>query len=498
MFTSMLRKALLSGADSYVYGSTRASQMLKDAIAGTDSIDVMVIGDSNAGYFASSTAASGQGYTVGVARALQSLNIPIYATPLIAAGKIGGGNGWAGGMLSQNTGTYLAGSDYGTPSTGMRQLDTAATAADADAVGLKTHLGYNSSNLRKTFGIIEPVPSFVASTVTYTSTFPNNISISGASMLSLGSNAGGVACQYRLVHGKFITSGGKYRLCVLNTSSVLQTGSSADIPTSGGYGYSTGILPFNAPKSGSTPSQYICTWDGYQQTATYKPTGPFAAMYHSVIRTSYKGYSVSNFCFESGATAAQISTKLSDSSKMLESFLYELRTRQIAAGGTGRVMVWGNWGVNGPDTPTTWGNSSSAIVTTIRNLWTGLGYPETDLAFVFSVTHPVPGSSWTNLYAAANEWATTNAAFGVTVCDISQLFTSDTLTARGIYNFNTSTFALDTSHLRPMVTTLMPTAINLYPASSGFIYAGYDCDISNFGYGIVATKVLTNISQVYT
>ena len=495
----MLRKAALSlGADSYVYGSTRASQMLKDAIAGTDSIDVMVIGDSNAGQYQSSTAASGQGYTVGVGRALQSLDIPIYATPLIAAGKTGGGNGWAAGMLSQNTGTYIAGSDYGTPSTGMRQLDTAATAADADAVGLKTHLGYNSSNLPITFGLINPVPSFVASTVTFASTFPNNISISGASMLSLGSSAGGVACQYRLVHGKFATSGGKYRLCVLNTSSVLQTGSSADISTSGGYGYSTGVLPFNAPKSGSTPLQYYCTWDGYNQTATYKPTGPFAAIYHSVIRTSAKGYSVSNFCFESGATSGTISTKLSDSSKMLESFLYELRARQIAAGGTGRVMVWGNWGVNGPDTTTRWGVNSSAIVATIRNLWTGLGYPETDLAFVFSVTHPVPSSSWSGLYAAANEWATTNASLGVTVCDISQFFTTTTLTNRGLYNFSTSTFALDTSHLRPMVTTLMPTAINLYPATSGFIYAGYDCDISNFGYGIVATKLLTAVSQVYT
>lgn len=480
-----------------VYGSRRASVFLRDAIAGTNSIDVMVIGDSNAGVYPSATAANGQGYTVGVAKALQSLNIPIYATPLLAAGKIGGGNGWAAGMLSPNTGTYIGGNDYATPSTGMRQLDTAATAADADAVGLKTHLGYNSSNLPHTFGIIEPVPSFVASTITYTSTFPNNISISGASMLNLGSNAGGVACQYRVVHGTFVTSGGKYRLCVLNAAGALQTGSSADIPTSGGYGYSTGILPFNAPKSGATPIQYMCTWDGYGQSATYKPTGPFAAIYQSVIRTSYKGYSVSNFCFESGATSAQISTKLSDSLKMLESFLYELRTRQIAASGTGRVIVWGNWGINGPDTPTSWGVNSSAIVATIRNLWTGLGYPETDLAFVFSVTHPVSGSSWGALYSAANGWATTNAALGVTVADISQFFTSTTLTANGLYNFNVSTFALDTSHLRPMVTTLMPTAINLYPASGGLIYAGYDCDISNFGYGIVATKLLTAISQYY-
>ena len=88
-----------------VYGSRRASVFLRDAIAGTDSIDVMVIGDSNAGTYPSATAANGSGYTVGVARALQSLGIPIYATPLLAAGKIGGGNGWAAGMLSPNTGT---------------------------------------------------------------------------------------------------------------------------------------------------------------------------------------------------------------------------------------------------------------------------------------------------------------------------------------------------------------------------------------------------------
>jgi hypothetical protein len=50
MFTSNFRKAMLSGLGGpELYGSSRASNMLKDLANGTDSLDIVIIGDSNTG-----------------------------------------------------------------------------------------------------------------------------------------------------------------------------------------------------------------------------------------------------------------------------------------------------------------------------------------------------------------------------------------------------------------------------------------------------------------
>ena len=65
------------------YGSSRAGAMLRDAIAKTDSLDVLIIGDSNAG----NSATSNNGYTVGFQRVMQlGFRIPNYATPLLSGG----------------------------------------------------------------------------------------------------------------------------------------------------------------------------------------------------------------------------------------------------------------------------------------------------------------------------------------------------------------------------------------------------------------------------
>ena len=65
------------------YGSSRAGAMLRDAVAKTDSLDVIIIGDSNAG----NSATSNNGYTVGFHRVMQlGFRIPNYATPLLSGG----------------------------------------------------------------------------------------------------------------------------------------------------------------------------------------------------------------------------------------------------------------------------------------------------------------------------------------------------------------------------------------------------------------------------
>jgi len=61
-----------------VYGSNRAAGFLKDLIARTNSLDIIIFGDSNTG----SALAGGYGYQSGIAEALNNLNIPCYGTSL--------------------------------------------------------------------------------------------------------------------------------------------------------------------------------------------------------------------------------------------------------------------------------------------------------------------------------------------------------------------------------------------------------------------------------
>jgi hypothetical protein len=62
----------------YVYGSKRGGQFLQDLISGSNSLDVIIIGDSNTG----SALSGGYGYSAGIGEALNNLNAPCYGTPL--------------------------------------------------------------------------------------------------------------------------------------------------------------------------------------------------------------------------------------------------------------------------------------------------------------------------------------------------------------------------------------------------------------------------------
>ena len=61
-----------------VYGSIRAGQFLKDLVDGTNSLDVIIIGDSNTG----SALIGGYGYMAGMSEALNNIGAPCYGTPL--------------------------------------------------------------------------------------------------------------------------------------------------------------------------------------------------------------------------------------------------------------------------------------------------------------------------------------------------------------------------------------------------------------------------------
>jgi hypothetical protein len=491
-----------------IYGNLLASKFVQDVIDGVDSLDIVTVGDSNTGFYLGGTSANGQGYTFGLMTALSSLGATVYATPLFSASITAGVVGHASDMTGAHTSRLLTASITG--ALGNQVTLTAADAAvNADAQALKTFLGYTTdASLPQTYGTTKWAGAFVSSANFTSSANGNNIAINGASTLNLGSYGGAASCAYRMNRATFTTSGGGYRLMVIQGTNTIVSASSSDISTNAAsVGYASDELTFNAPKSGNVPQQYRCVFDGYNQAGgnqtVYSIKGPFCGLWHSVIKKNTKGFAASNLIFESGFTTTQVADKLDNMGKIVEAYLYELRQRQISAGGSGRVMVWLNGGINdvSAGTPATYITGIERIRDKFRLHWSNLGYPAADLCFLFSTTHPSPteAAGMATLRTTANTWATTNANDGnyVTMMDITGSFSGNDLDRLCLLNAEIVNFTADWAHLRPTPSPrLLETlpnyaALNVFNPSTASVYSGYNLHIYNNGYVTVTTKLLT-------
>jgi hypothetical protein len=431
-----------------ITGSNVAATFLKDLKTGKDSLDVMVIGDSNAG-------SGNYGYTTALYRALGGLaGVNPYACPLFfGAGHLAGttvsasleggvacstfiswyGDGAASGSVPATAGTF-------------RKLVTAALAGNSDASALigASGLNINTTNYN-TDDAITMLPrsftyswagAFVEAARNYTSdTGTNYLRLTTTNPLNFGSGTGGVDLQYRVVYGKFTTAGGQFRLQAYNQTdgTYITAGSYRSTQKAASEIWDVEKLDFTSPSG--TLKLIRCVWDGHARTG-YHTTGPFACLWQSVIRRNFKGYAVNNFMYHGGATTLMLADRVEGCDKLLDSYLEELRKRQQEAGGSGRVLVWVNSGLNtaaSPDTGTSWTTNMNRIVTRIAQRWVATGGLLSNLAFVTSVSHPTqttgPANAQNLVWAAnraavasaASDWGLVNAGNGynVTVVDIA-------------------------------------------------------------------------------
>ena len=419
------------------YGSRRASSFLQDAIAGTDSIDVLVIGDSNAG-------SGDYGYTVGMDRVLgYQYGIDMYATPLLAGGRYYDSGTIPQGDLFENmigTGTYNYCNDDntagGTGSTGNQRLMVQCPAETANDA-LKTYLNFNSTNYTDRTITMLPQPNryqwnpvVIPTGIDWTGTGnSNNIRILYWSPLTF---SGAQSCQYRVVYGTYANGAGRFKLAITDGASNTYAVSAFRNTNTGTVGYGTEILPYTTP---ATPITFRCAWDGAAnaQANSRLVTGPFACLWQSFIALK-KGYSVTNLTTSDGRSTTQIADRVEGMDKVLDALLKELRERQVAATGSGRLVVFVNSGVNGAETAGTWTAATERIRNRIAARWISTGGDAAKLAFVFTVTHQLAptytqtGYFWIAIRAtvspAANTWATTNAndGYGSCVVDTSVSF----------------------------------------------------------------------------
>ena len=482
------------------YGSRRASSFVRDAIVGTDSIDVLMIGDSNAG-------SNDYGYTVGIDRVLgYQYGIDMYATAVMPGGRFWGGvpgvagyNGVIGGPTYSaaatpsyeamvGTGAFQYSNDDnttgGTGFTGNQRLMVQCP-AETPNDALKTYLNFNSTNFATTATTMLPQPNrfqwdpvVIPTGIVWTGTgISNAIRVRSYSPLTF---SGAQACQYRMVYGTYATGSGQFKLAITDASTTTYAVSAFRSTNNGtaSAGYATEILPVTSP---STPADLWCTWDGAAsaQANSRLVTGPFSCLYHSFIALK-KGYSVTNWTTSDGRTTTQLADRIEGMDKVLDALLKELRERQVAATGSGRLIVFVNSGVNGAETAGTWTAATERIRNRIATRWASTGGDAAKLAFVFTVTHQLAptytgsGSSWIAARAtvspAANAWATTNTndGYGSCVVDTSVLFDYVELTNGSTPN---GTMYTNTSSDQMHLNSSFSSRSNGYDGVSGAIFS---------------------------
>lgn len=478
MRTRQLPDASTAANAASVYGNKRAAQFVQDVVSGRDSLDIVTIGDSNGGN-------GGYGYTVGLQRVLGfQYGVDPYATPLLPCGHryMTGASG-TNNTLYDNTDTIGMGNGFyaawddsitiaGSGPSRMMGLYTGDTNIDA----LKSFLNFDTSTINTNTGPSVPQPNrymWLPVAIPTGSTFggsgvTNYVRLRTWSPMLQGGTA--TNFSYRLQHGTWATGSGQFKLRASNGGSTTYAISGFNSTNTGTLGYATTSLTIT-----NQTAELFCTWDGGQTPTSNLVTGPFVGLWHSIIRTNKLGYCVTNFTTSDGRTTAQLADRVENVDKGLDCFLSELRARQIAAGGTGRVLVFVNSGVNGSETGSTWTTAADRIVARISSRWAVVGGSSDNLAFVFSLSVPMTsgytgsGSAWktarSSVATAAQSWAVANASSNVSYVELDTLNPAWKLNSGWINTTYYSNASTDQLHL----TANFSSVSNGYDAVAGNI-----------------------------
>jgi hypothetical protein len=501
------------GDGPLVYGSTRAGRFIRDAQSGADSLDVVVIGDSNSG---SSTLGS-YGYHSGMAQALSTLGVPCYGTALVpfldrsrtgAARFYGTWNGtfvsiakdtnYRSGLLSSiHTIDALAAPysiwNFDTPKTSYGSSTDYQTVAGT--ISITGTAGQFSTTTATIFQVGQAVTisgTLAGATITgYTNPGAGNpqfyyiIATNGTTTFQLSSTRGGppvvttagtisgvtiktgadyddwmfiasgatslyqnygvgvdmrhplaangVVQFLRIRYGQVNAAGGVFYPNVLPAGSVNAITRIYDAGSGTSGGISTQVSPGQSvPNFLMAEVQFTAngkghgaTAIGYNSNGTQFSSGPAAMLCQSLYRKS-KGFAVHTHAYQSGETSTEIAGVITGApTSALKPWLQEMRERQIATTGTGRVLLFMHSGINGADTPATWTTAHINTWNRYKQAWTELGYSLNDLAIVSivgvqrnSIDTSGNGADLVAVRAAANEMVKSNP--DMTVVDIKQ------------------------------------------------------------------------------
>ena len=421
------REKSLTEPDSpltYVYGSKKASLFLQDLAANANSIDFVIVGDSNTG----SAVAGMWGYHNGLQQALHDKGYICYGTPVYpamcdqtVAASLGG---WRTGYDLYPAGTPLkSGNISGTATAYSAWSPTGYTTLDNVYVRYGTNTSSSGGPYTDSWAYLEP------GSAQYFNSY--GVAITAEHPLA----AAGTALRYRIRHGTFVSAGtGGFCPIVLSGTGSVNAGG-AEVTTRKFVSSEGAADTYSVNETAWTTSNYTsyrAAW-AFVGPASQQTKGP-VAIHTASIYAPRKGWAVTSFCYLGGFSSGGIATVI-DGVKLstLKFNLRELRERQIAAGGTGRVVIMAQSGVNAyvgntAETPTKWTDAHKSIWNSFKTAWLSLGYPITDLAIVSWCSHPVDaadnsslgiGGNMIAVRAAANKMAQDNP--DMTVIDIKKI-----------------------------------------------------------------------------
>ena len=368
-----------------ITGSVRVAEMFRDAVDGSDSLDVLVVGDSNT-LFASEAGIASSGWADGLQYGLFTAGAPVYATPMFPCGldSTSQSAGWRCLWQNYTDGAYAGIGDNGIVLDGV----TTAVLLSGNASGPS-----GITSLFKTSGAFGPASAQGGTAVMdygyYAATTPRYWDYLASVYLTTDNPMGvGSAFTYRVVHGVFATGGGHFHQTQTDDGGATTT--TQQVSCAGAAdGIATAILTI--PASVSRTQNMRCSWGGVfaaNRNSGSAMVGKAAVLLQSVVK-AVKGASVSAMCWYGGGTATQIGNgAVGIGTGTWETWLREARARQVAAGGSGRVVVWFHAGANA-DTgePNSWGTAFNNTITTAKAAWSNLGYDPHDLGFVDMVSH---------------------------------------------------------------------------------------------------------------
>jgi len=352
-----------------VYGSRRVGAFLRDATTQTDSVDIIIAGDSNTNY-------SGWGWADGLNFALQTNTSALeYATPITPT------TSWDNPFYY---GVYQTNGAFSK----INAAGTVINAAGSPALGGTLAKGITSGPAELTAlmnrgsGNLQPNTSpfdygWIASG-DWADPFGGVLSYETTVRMSWTQ----LQIFYRVVHGKGPSMGTLRLANRLEVAPFTVYGTTSINCNQASYEWVTSTLTI-AASSARTNLQVQYAFAA-NSISTSRITGPMAVALNSIC-TPRKGYAVTCISHHGGANMDTVASNVVQAAPIIRQYLKEARSRQIVCGGSGRVIVCIQGGCNAGVNP--WGQSATTFFEQCATEWAALGYPSSDLAFLGFVSH---------------------------------------------------------------------------------------------------------------
>lgn len=398
-----------------IYGSAKFASFLRDLAAGDDALDIVVFGDSNAG------SPNPGGWTQGWMTALDTAGYSMYATQLFPAmstltAGVGSWEGYGYQFVAPNTagdsgtGTVRSGNSVTYSPSQLRDLLTPATTLRPNA-----QPAWDWSYL--------PTGTFR----TFSNYLYTGISTTG------DWNEPGTTLTLRTTYA-VQPGGGSFTATVRDITNGSTIATASLQSTAGSYGAADATLNYTQP---SAAQLRMGPW--YITEAT----GPVGIVYQSITK-NIVGWSVTCAEYYTGATMSQIASDVAGAgSAFWGQFFAALVRRQQASGGSGRVAVWVNGGINGPDNFAAWSGGMDDIIAALSAAWVAAGYAMANLCFVCSVTHPTNSVALAANEAVcavtrtdAEDWDALGSMQGVCYLNLAEFYTAAQLVTNNWYANN--------------------------------------------------------------